>query len=182
MADDRPWYREPETFVAVAALIVSLTAVIVGIYEAHLQRVHDRAEVWPRLEVSTYAGPRGARITLDNTGLGPAIIHSVIVNVDSTPQHDWVGTFKAVTGTQPTHLSNSTAADRSLRAGDHIEMVGIGAQDLTPGFWKYVTRITLRICYTSIFGEAWLLSSHIGGSDVWTPVKDCANQPPGMDF
>jgi len=33
MSDDRPWYREPETFIAVAALVVSISAVAVGIYE-----------------------------------------------------------------------------------------------------------------------------------------------------
>src|SRR6185437_8236374 len=138
MSDDRPWYREPETFIAVAALIVSVTAVVVGIYEAHLQRVHDRAEVWPRLEVSTFRESIGAKITLDNTGLGPAIIQSIIVTVDSAPQRDWLGTFKAVTGITPTHYSNSTAASRSLRAGDHIDLFSVGAQDLIPGFWDYV--------------------------------------------
>jgi hypothetical protein len=38
MSDDRPWYREPETFIAIAALIVSVSAMVVGIYEAALQR------------------------------------------------------------------------------------------------------------------------------------------------
>jgi hypothetical protein len=182
MSDDRPWYREPETFIALAALIVSVTAVVVGIYEAHLQRVHDRAEVWPRLEVSTYRENVGAKITLDNTGLGPAVINSIVVTVDSTPQRDWLATFKAVTGILPTHYTNSTAATRSLRAGDHIELFSIGAQDLPPGFWNYVTRIRLKVCYTSIFGDAWVLSSHIGGADVWTVVKDCPAQPRDMAF
>jgi hypothetical protein len=31
---NKPWYRETETFIAIAALIVSLSAVVVGIYEA----------------------------------------------------------------------------------------------------------------------------------------------------
>jgi len=68
MSDDRPWYREPETFVAVAALIVSVSAVAVGIYEAALQRAHDRAEVWPHVELSTYITPKGAALFVENTG------------------------------------------------------------------------------------------------------------------
>src|SRR5690242_1629174 len=36
MNDVRPWYLEPETFIAVAALVVSCSAVGVGLYEAHL--------------------------------------------------------------------------------------------------------------------------------------------------
>src|SRR5438552_4266118 len=52
MNGDRPWYREPETFIAVAALVVSVSPVAVGLYEAKLQRAHDRAEVWPHVEIS----------------------------------------------------------------------------------------------------------------------------------
>jgi hypothetical protein len=55
-----PWYREPETFIAVAALVVSVSAVAVGLYEARLQRTHDRAEVWPHVEISTFVTPTGA--------------------------------------------------------------------------------------------------------------------------
>lgn len=57
MSDDRPWYREPETFIAIAALIVSVSAMVVGIYEAALQRAHDRAEVWPHVELDTFTNP-----------------------------------------------------------------------------------------------------------------------------
>ena len=78
MPDNRPWYREPESFIAIAALIVSLSAVVVGIYEARLQRAHDVAEVWPHVEITTFITPRGASLSLENTGLGPAIINSVV--------------------------------------------------------------------------------------------------------
>jgi hypothetical protein len=47
MNGDRRWYREPETFIAVTAFVENVSAVVVGLYEAHLQRAHDRAEVWP---------------------------------------------------------------------------------------------------------------------------------------
>ena len=79
MNEPRPWYREPETFIAVAALIVSVSAVAVGLYEAQLQRAHDRAEVWPHVEISTYTTPQGASLFVENTGIGPAIIKSIVV-------------------------------------------------------------------------------------------------------
>ena len=70
----KPGTREPETFVAVAALIVSLSALGVGVYEASLQRSHDRAEVWPHLEVEAFAGRRRRKVEVENTGLGPAVV------------------------------------------------------------------------------------------------------------
>jgi hypothetical protein len=33
---------------------VSISAVVAGLYEASLQRAHDRAEVWPHLELETF--------------------------------------------------------------------------------------------------------------------------------
>jgi two-component system, cell cycle sensor histidine kinase and response regulator CckA len=89
MNADRPWYREPETFIAVAALVVSVSAVAVGLYEARLQRTHDRAEVWPHVEISTFVTPTGASLSVDNTGLGPAIIKSVVVTVDGKARSNW---------------------------------------------------------------------------------------------
>src|SRR3982751_1653555 len=83
------WYRQPETFIAVAALVVSISAVVVGLYEASLQRAHDRAEVWPHLEISTFTSSSGASISLVNNGIGPAIIKSVVVTVDGKPQRVW---------------------------------------------------------------------------------------------
>src|SRR2546425_6810638 len=67
MKGDRPWYREPETFIAVAALVVSISAVAIGLYEAQLQRAHDRAEVWPHVEISTFVTPKGASLFVENT-------------------------------------------------------------------------------------------------------------------
>ena len=96
MKGDRPWYREPETFIAVAALVVSVSAVAVGLYEAQLQRAHDRAEVWPHVEISTFVTPKGASLFVENTGLGPAIIKSVVVTVDGKPRRSWDDVLRAL--------------------------------------------------------------------------------------
>src|SRR3954463_2920805 len=89
MNADRRWYTEPETFIAIAALVVSVSAVVVGLYEASLQRHHDRAEVWPHVEIQVFTKQTGAAIALENTGIGPAIIQSVVVTVDGRPQASW---------------------------------------------------------------------------------------------
>ena len=41
-----------------------------GVYGAALQRKHDRAGVWPHLELATFTRPEGAVLYLDNTGIG----------------------------------------------------------------------------------------------------------------
>lgn len=180
---DKPWYREPETFIALAALVVSVSAVAVGIYEASLQRAHDRAEVWPHLELSTYAMPKGAELRLENNGIGPAIVHSIIVTVDNRPRHNWAEVLEAITGKRPEALENATTAERAVRAGDRVILVGVPAQNLPPGMWDYIKRVGVRICYSSVFGESWVLESkQLSGSSTWAPIAKCESQPAGMDF
>ncbi len=182
MTDDRPWYREPETFIALAALIVSLSAMVVGIYEAALQRAHDRAEVWPHVEVGTFTTPKGAAVTLENGGLGPAIIKSVVVTVDGKPRHDWPDALHALIGAVPADYSNQTVVDHALRAGEQVTIVALAAKDLPKDFWPTVQRVGVTMCYSSVFGDSWLLITHLGGNEVWRSVDACPSQQPGFDF
>ena len=183
MPDNRPWYREPESFIAIAALIVSLSAVTVGVYEAWLQRAHDRAEVWPHVEISTFITPRGASLYLENTGLGPAIIRSVVVSVDGKPQHDWNEVLRTLEGREPAPFNNTTVTDHAIRAGDKAELIGLAQKDIPPGFWKWIARVTMKVCYQSAFEDHWMLSDdHLGGTSKWDAVSDCPPRAVGTDF
>ena len=125
MNGDRPWYREPETFIAVAALVVSVSAVAVGLYEAQLQRAHDRAEVWPHVEISTFVTPKGASLFVENTGLGPAIIKSVVVTVDGKPRRNWDDVLRALGDSARAAMSTTTVVDHALRGGERTALVGL---------------------------------------------------------
>lgn len=182
MADDRPWYREPETFIAVAALVVSISAVVVGLYEAHLQRQHDRAEVWPRVEIYTFKTTQGASVYLDNGGIGPAVVQSIEVFVDGRLQRTWLGALTTLLGHRPTAYNNSTVANRAIRAGDRVELVGITNADMPPDLWKLVPRVRVRVCYTSVFGEAWSTEEQLGASERWSTVSGCPAQRDSVEF
>jgi len=182
MSDARPWYREPETFIALAALVVSVTAVVVGIYEAGLQRAHDRAEVWPRVEISTFVTPQGAVFRLDNTGIGPALIKNISVSVDGKAQRNWDDALRTLYGHAPPVHSLTDVREHAVRAGDQVTLVGIASADLPPGFWKWVSRVTVSVCYESIFHEAWIVSGTLGVGSKWKDVAHCAPQAAGYDF
>jgi hypothetical protein len=181
--EGRPWYREPETFVAVAALIVSVSAVAVGIYEAALQRRHDRAEVWPHVEITTFVMPNGAALAVENTGIGPAIIKSMTVTVDGRPTRNWNDVLRALLGHDPGPFSNSTIAERALRPGDKVTVLGLPHEDLPADFWKSISRVSISICYASVFDEYWLVrDARIGGQTAWQNVTSCPGQPAGTDY
>lgn len=183
MNDTRPWYREPETFIAVAALVVSLSAVAVGLYEAQLQRAHDRAEVWPHVEISTFVTPTGASLGVENTGLGPAIIKSVVVTVDGKARSSWDDVLRALGDSARGPMSTTTVVDHALRGGDRTMLVGLDPKTLPPHFWEGVGRIAVAICYSSVFNESWVLNDeHLGGPNTWQSVAACPSQVKGADF
>jgi len=182
MSDEYPWYRQPETFVAVAALVVSLSAVVVGIYEASLQRAHDRAEVWPHLEVSTWISDSGAKVVLNNTGLGPAIVRYVSVTVDGQPVRDWKMALAQLYGHYPPRFSSSTIFQHAVRPGDQSLLIGLSSKDLPPDFYGWAGRISIRICYSSVFNEYWMVTGIPGQSDKWEVMRACPAEPSTVDL
>ena len=182
MGTERPWYREPETFIAVAALIVSVTAVAVGIYEAWLQRAHDRAEVWPRLEVSTWTADSGATLRIDNTGLGPAVVNYIGITVDGRAKPDWKSVLATLYGDSLPPFGQSTVFQRALRPGDLHSMVHLPPRYVPANFWTWVHRVTVRVCYSSVFGDNWMVVDTLGESNKWSEARNCPDEPPNVHF
>jgi hypothetical protein len=182
MAEDRPWYREPETFIAVAALIVSLTAVAVGIYEAALQRKHDIAEVWPHLELSTWVEGSEATLRLENTGLGPALVKYVEVRVDGKSQANWGDALQTLYGHEPPAHSQATVVEHALRPGDRTILVGVPTKTVPPDFFTWVSRVSVRVCYASVFDSYWMLTDTLDKSSQWETVRGCPAQPRKTDL
>ncbi len=183
MADTRPWYLEPETFIAMAALIVSVSAVVVGIYEASLQREHDRNEVWPHVQVGTFTSGQSASVTVENAGIGPAVVDNIVVTVDGKSKSDWGDVLTALTGSLPKQFSHFTVGDRALRAGEKSVLVDIPSYELPPGFWDYIGRVGVTICYHSVFNEHWVIETpHLGGKNTWRVVSGCPEQARNTDF
>jgi hypothetical protein len=182
MNSNRPWYREPETFIALTALVVSLSAVAVAIYEAALQRAHDRAEVWPRVELATITTSSGAEVVLENTGIGPAVIKTVAITVDGKPASNWGSVLHALLDRDPLHTS-TTVVEHGLRAGDKVTLMSIGAADVPSDFWKTAARVAASVCYASVFDEYWIMrENHLGGTSAWERVRDCPQPLAGTDF
>ena len=185
MSDGRPWYREPETFIALAALVVSVSAVAVGLYEAALQRKHDRAEVWPHLEITTYTSPKGASLSVENTGIGPALVKSIVVTVDGKRTHNWSEVLTSLLGhAPPAQFSNSTVSESALRPGDKVTLIALPNEDMPPGFWKSIARVGLTICYSSVFDESWILQdTHLGERTRWREdIRNCPASAEGEEF
>ncbi len=183
MSDSRRWYTEPETFIAVAALVVSISAVVVGIYEASLQRHHDRAEVWPNLEIGVFTTPSTATIKLQSTGVGPAIIKSVVVTVDGKAKRNWDDVLRALTGREPTGFGNYSSVNHGMRPGDELDMLIAPTRAVPADFWTAIKRVSMTVCYGSVFEENWIIESkQLGVGSTWRPVDHCPKQADSTFF
>jgi hypothetical protein len=169
--------------VAIAALVVSLSAVIVGIYEAALQRRHDRAEVWPHLEIATFTRPAGAVVYLDNSGVGPGIVEQFVVSVDGRTMHDWPEVLTTLSGRAVPSFGHTSVIDHAMGAGDRLAIADVPSAALPPNFWTAVKRVTMSLCYRSVFDERWTLTvPRLGERLSWQPVAKCPTQPRDVDF
>ncbi|WP_461588045.1 hypothetical protein [Winogradskyella sp.] len=59
------------------AIVISIIALSVSVYEATLLDDQQKLMVWPYLDVSTSYGPDGFSLEAVNKGLGPALVRSV---------------------------------------------------------------------------------------------------------
>ncbi len=182
MESTRRWYLEPESFIAVAALIVSVTAVAVGVYEAWLQRTHDRAEVWPHLEVSTWIGDSAVTLRLDNTGIGPGVVHYVDVRVDGQSRRNWEQALTALYGQKPPPHSSATVLEHALRPGDQSTLVQLPTKSVPPAFYPWIGRVRVAVCYSSVFGDSWMVVDTLGRSSTWATMRACPKQDSHADL
>ncbi len=183
-AGSRPWYREPETFIALAALVVSISAVVVGLYEAALQRRHDRAEVWPHLEIETFTKPGGAVVYLDNTGIGPAIVQEFVVRLDGRRANDWQIVVDGLLGRPAPQFANTSVLGHGIRAGDRVALIDLPNEATPRPFWDKIRRVAISLCYADVFDEHWTLStSGLGNApERWRAVNACPPQPDSTSF
>jgi hypothetical protein len=149
--------------------LIGLSALFVSGYTAYVQRQQVRAMVWPILEYDTSNEPM-IRLTLENKGVGPAIIRHVIVTVDGQPVPNWNEALQKLAGPGTYHFSESTMSGHVLKAGESMDIVtphdsdnSVLTFEKAGELWttlnKARSRVGVEICYCSTLGDCWILRS-----------------------
>ena len=141
---------------AIAAGIVSLSALTVSIYEAYLMREQQAASVLPIIDFwAAYDPGKGYSLHLANKGLGPAFVKHISVQVDNAFGKHWTDALHKITGRQVAH-NESALMGSVLAPGETGELVGIGNPEDGTAVWGQAQRVTLRVCYCSVFQDCWV--------------------------
>lgn len=144
---------------AVIATFVGICALCVSGYTAYMQRQQVRAAVWPILEYNTSNDPM-IRFTLDNKGVGPAIIRHVQVLVDGQPVPNWYEVLQKLIGPGKHPFTESNMGGHVLSAGESMDVMvphdNSGSplsMDKSGELWNQFNqarqRVTVEICYCS---------------------------------
>ena len=64
-----------------------------------------------------------------------------------------------------------------LRAGEQVTLVALPRAELPPDLPARLGRIGFEVCYASVYGEIWTLSSRgLGGPSEWSEGGECPRQ------
>jgi hypothetical protein len=181
--------------IAVCALLVSTLATLASVWQSHVVSQQLSAEVWPYLAINSTSSNDSFRLSVQDFGLGPAIVRDLVVTVDGKPRHDL-----------PSALSLLLGDRRSLALGGH--RVGLDFSSLGPGtvirpgqdqqlfqitgnavitqrLIAGQSRVDVRVCYCSILDQCWRIA--LQGENVAPEAATCnlhdpdAVKPFGID-
>ena len=148
--------------IAVCALLISTLATAASFWQSRVVAQQLSAQVWPYLSFSTTYDPRFVAFEVVNDGLGPAIIYSTVITVDGKPYASPPQALKALLGHVPGRVMSQLSGlspGSVIRAGSSVRLFRLDAPGIARVFGGAANRVELRVCYCSLLGNCWLVSS-----------------------
>lgn len=159
-----------DKIVAISAIVISISALMVSVYEASLMRKTQRAATWPFIEIlPDRLNNQYFAVKISNTGVGPAKIKDFKITIDGTEMDE--RTFR---DSVINYLGNnvgitwSTVAGRVLPPEEKITFLKFSD---SAAYWKVLDihpKMSLSLCYCSVFEQCWITN---GLNQI--PVKNC---------
>lgn len=150
-----------EMIVAFAAIFVSLATLLVYLYQARIMQNQLHTSVWPYVEWLYSNAENQFVITVENKGIGPAIVKRVEMKLDGSQVHGNAALFKKLLGRNNFDFINSTVEGRVILPGEKVEMVHVydsaaaHAIDSLLLWDNSKHTFELEICYCSVYDDCW---------------------------
>ncbi|MEM8983903.1 MAG: hypothetical protein AAGC71_12815 [Pseudomonadota bacterium] len=178
---------------AIVALVLSIAAVAISVFEVSAMREQYTASVWPYVAVDQSYSAEGFSISIANKGIGPAVIGAVELRVAGEPVTD-VGTFFedffAAREDDDYYAKKNIVDYYDYRTGDASFSVLAPGEESTLFGLPWQTRKKIRterlvgdltgagidvdVCYCSLSGECWTV-------ELRQPLAKRVARCPGLD-
>ncbi|HJU25471.1 MAG TPA: hypothetical protein VJ722_02230 [Rhodanobacteraceae bacterium] len=172
---------------AIIASLVGLLALVVAGYTAYIQRQQVRAQVWPYLIIGN--DDLSQSLTVQNKGVGPAVVRSVEVRIDGRPQPDWIHVVAAL-GLPRRHFNQTTVNRDVLSPGEELQAIHFPDKELWQRFHDAAFgRLAMDVCFCSTLDECWMSSNRNIVGPATMPLQlrvqsvgQCPRLPPAEVF
>lgn len=149
--------------VAVAAVFISLCALYVSVQEMRLMRQQQQVSVYPHLTLGRSYNGNGFSVNVKNSGTGLARINSVQLTNGEQYFRNWP---EVVADYLPDSLafgydkiSSNGINGEVLTPGEEVSLFSLKWDPVTRRFEEQSRNLKLRICYSSLLDDYWLLEN-----------------------
>jgi hypothetical protein len=160
-------------------MTIAVIAAVTALYQAKLMRDQSRASVWPYLITGGSDHLGYYSLLTWNKGLGPAVIRSIEVFVDSQPVKNWREVKSKLGISRPWKINGTLTVGTGvvISQGETIDFLQL--MDTTDNradgrLFREAKegRLDIVICYCSLYGDCWENRDHDN-----RPVKTCVVDP-----
>ena len=147
------------------ALIISIVAMFISIYEASIMKTQQTSMVWPYLEISDQYDGNGFAVEVSNKGTGPAIVTSVQVDYMDTAVESIDVLLDSLNPSRTFGydiLRNTTIGNQVFMSGERRIIFGLPYNEETRVVLNNLDKVRIRLAYKSVLDEHWLFDSKDG--------------------
>lgn len=152
---------QADQLMSFAALVLSIFALGVALFEANTQRVQQRAEIWPYARIEQGFSQNGYEIRILNKGVGPALIRQIELRYQDQIYSDVDALIRAVMEPDQTFsyelYRTSNPLNSVISANEEVQIFGVPWDPRTRAFAdRFSAEGDFKICYCSILDECWV--------------------------
>ncbi|WP_424003677.1 hypothetical protein [Maribacter sp. IgM3_T14_3] len=150
------------TIVAANALLLSACALYISVQEVRIMRVQQKATMFPYLTITKTYNSEGYGIIIKNSGNGLAKINSYQVYNDSIHFRDWFDVLQNLSPESKIDYSmiNTVGSiqNEMITPNEKLNLIFLRWNDETRLFENNLSSLKVKICYSSLLGESWMVT------------------------
>ena len=151
---------------ATFAIVISVVSRVVAVRGETTQRGLLAANSWPFVQLSEDQSLQGAKLDVENAGVGPAKIMTFEVSYNGKPVNSAIDLLRKCCGLPPPGPRDAIAGfeygavfNNVLRPGEHIIALRLTKDEpslpVYSQFAHEMAHMSFSICYCSVLGECW---------------------------
>ena len=145
-------------WLSLAAFLVSLASLVVSVRQTDLAAEQKEASVWPYLEFGTATTNKEFSFTIQNKGIGPALIKKIEIQRQGKIYRDFFHLMADMNDSTYFRHSYASLSNLVLSPQESRDLIHIQDSVAVKGlFEKFVQDLSYKVAYSSVYGKLWLL-------------------------